>query len=190
MYRPPGNLYHGIRCIVGIIILLYGGIKLANIQFNPKYQPYLMEAGRPADDLSGIELAWRFFGHSRVYHCLIGLTEVAAGSLLLLFRTAPLGAALLLPVMVNVATVDLLYGIAIAPTILALNLLAGDLCLLYMDRVRVRRAVDSLLRPSDETATWRSVLIGSGLAIVLLVVMQVCMTVLTNLIRILLLAAF
>jgi len=90
MERQSGIWYHAVRTILALHFLLYGGAKLADIQFNRAYQPYLFKA-KPADKLSGMELAWRFFGHSRAYHCLIGLAEISAGGLLLFYRTSPLG---------------------------------------------------------------------------------------------------
>jgi uncharacterized membrane protein YphA (DoxX/SURF4 family) len=141
--------YPVVRGFLAISFLIYGIAKLADIQFNPAYQPYAFEKV-PLEFLSGFQLTWRFFGYSRVYQCAIGFAEVGAAVLLLSSRTAALGAVAFFPVIVNVVLVDLCYDIPAGATGMALSLLGGDLVLLVANRHRLRLALAALIRPAAE----------------------------------------
>jgi hypothetical protein len=169
MEQPPSVGYNALRYFLAVAFLVYGGVKLADIQFNPKFQPYLFQP-RAANDLSGMELVWRFFGHSRVYQCMAGLAEVVSAGLLLSIRTAPLGAVMYLAVIGNVVAVDLCYRVSTDATVVALSLLAGDLLLLLADRRRLLAALATAVRPRTNGTTWRRTLLAWGLAVVLLVI--------------------
>jgi hypothetical protein len=172
----PGLWYHAVRGFLALAFLNYGVAKLADIQFNPVYQPAAFE-NRWSDDLNGFQLAWRFFAYSRVYQFCIGLAEVGAAVLLLSSRTAPLGSVVFLPVILNVVLVDLCYGIHRGATVVALSLLCGNLSLLIADRGRLGRALAALVRSRGEQSTpgedWRRSLLGWGLAAVLAVAVAV-----------------
>jgi uncharacterized membrane protein YphA (DoxX/SURF4 family) len=141
--------YPVVRGFLAISFLIYGIAKLADIQFNPAYQPYAF-ADVSLELLSGFQLTWRFFGYSRVYQCAIGFAEVGAAVLLLSSRTATLGAVAFFPVIVNVVLVDLCYNIPADATLMALSLLVGDLALLVADRHRLRLALAALICPAAE----------------------------------------
>ena len=171
-----GLWYHTVRGFLALAFLNYGIAKLADIQFNPRYYPAAFERVW-CDQLTGFQLAWRFFAHSRVYQFTIGLAEVGAAILLLSSRTAPLGAVLFLPVIVNVVLVDVCFGIHRGATMVALSLFVGDLSLLVADRHRLRRAIAALVRSQEESSAlggdWPRALLGWGLAIALTVVVAV-----------------
>jgi hypothetical protein len=172
----PRLWYHAVRGFLALAFLNYGIAKLVDIQFNQVYQPAAFER-MWADDLSGFQLAWRFFGYSRVYRFSIGLAEVGAAALLVSSRTVPLGALVFLPVIVNVVLVDLCYGIHRGATMVALSLLCGDLALLVADRSRLGGALAVLVRPAGEESNramgWRRALLGWGLAFALTVAVAI-----------------
>jgi len=143
--------YHVVRVFMAIAFLFYGMAKLANIQFNPAYQPYAFEEVS-LELLSGFQLTWRFFAFSRVYQCAIGFAELVPAVLLLSSRTVTLGAVAFFPVIVNVVLVDLCYDIPAGATIMALSLLAGDLVLLVADRHQLRLALAALIHPAAESS--------------------------------------
>ena len=58
--------------------------------------------------LTGYELTWFYYGYSRIYSVILGMTQVGGGGLLLFRKTALLGAFLMLPVIVNILLIDLL----------------------------------------------------------------------------------
>ena len=133
-----------------------------------------------SDRLNGFQLTWRFFGHSRTYQCVIGLAEVGPAVLLLFSRTALLGAVAYLPVILNVVLVDLCFGIAAGPTMVAITLLCGDLLLLVADRDRLGRTLAAMIHPPGESASpptgWRRTLLGWGLGATLAALVTVIAT--------------
>jgi hypothetical protein len=167
----PGLWVRAVRILLALAFLNYGIAKLANIQFNPAYFSSAFE-NVPADQLSGFQLTWRYFAHSRIYQCLIGLAEVGPAILLLFSRTALVGALAYLPVILNVVLVDLCFRIAPGPTMVALTLLSGNLLLLVADRHRIGRAFAALTHSAGDIAaqgsSWRRLLLGWGLGLALL----------------------
>jgi hypothetical protein len=165
--------------LLALAFLNYGVAKLADIQFNPAYFSSAFE-NVDSDQLSGFQLTWRFFAHSRIYQCIIGLAEVGPALLLLSSRTALIGAVAYLPVILNVVLVDLCFGIAAGPTMVALTLLFGDLLLLVADRHRLGRALAALIHPAGVSAApptgWRRTLLGWGLGVTLMAVVTVIAT--------------
>ena len=143
--------YHVVRIFLAIAFLIYGMAKLADIQFNPAYQPFAFEEVS-LELLSGFQLTWRFFAYSRVYQCAIGFAELVPAVLLLSSRTATIGAVAFFPVIVNVVLVDLCYGIPADATVMALSLLGGDLALLVADRHQLQLALAALVRPAAESS--------------------------------------
>jgi hypothetical protein len=168
--------YNAVRGFLALAFLNYGIAKLFDIQFNPAYQPAAFE-NVWSDDLSGFQLAWRFFNHSRLYQWVIGCAEVGAAALLLSWRTSPLGAVLYYPVIVNVVLVDVCFGIHRGATVVALSLLCGDLLLLAADWRWIRGALAALLRSpakqSTQAGNWRSAVLGWALAVALTVAVAV-----------------
>jgi len=61
--------------------------------------------------LSGYHLAWFYYHYSHVYAVILGLIQIAGGTLLLFRKTALLGAALMLPVMTNILMINVFFSI-------------------------------------------------------------------------------
>jgi hypothetical protein len=57
--------------------------------------------------LTGYELTWFYYGYSRTYSVILGLTQVSGGALLLFRKTALHGALAMLPVIVNILLIDI-----------------------------------------------------------------------------------
>ena len=76
----PG-LLDWLRYFCAFMLYMYGISKLLHLQFNMKTQLAQQAVG----SLSGYQLTWFYFGFSRVYASILGLTQVA-GATLLLFR--------------------------------------------------------------------------------------------------------
>jgi hypothetical protein len=72
--------------------------KLLHLQFNMSSEL----AQRPIGSLNGYQLTWFYFGYSRVYACILGLTQVTGATLLLFRKTTLLAGLIMLPVMVNI----------------------------------------------------------------------------------------
>jgi hypothetical protein len=100
--RPYPRLLDWLRYSCAFLLYMYGVSKLAHLQFH-------LPAGisqRPLGSLNGYELTWYYYGYSRVYACILGLTQVVGATLLLFRKTTLAGAAMMIPVMANILLID------------------------------------------------------------------------------------
>src|ERR1700743_2562504 len=84
-----------LRYLSALLLFLYGSSKVVTRQF---HVPPAM-ALQPVGSLTGYELSWFYYAHSRTYEIILGLIELAGAALLLFRKSTLLGAALMLPVM-------------------------------------------------------------------------------------------
>ncbi|WEY93722.1 DoxX family protein [Bacillus subtilis] len=80
----------------------------------------------------GFTIAWTFFGYSHVYELFIGFGEILAAVLLLIPRTAALGAVIFMPIIVNIVLINYCFDIGVQD--LSTILMVMCLILLWMDR--------------------------------------------------------
>lgn len=113
---------------------MYGFSKLLHLQFNMQSEL----AQQPIGSLTGYQLTWYYYGYSRIYACLLGLTQVAGASLLLFRKTALLAALLMTPVMANILCINIFilvndYG----PYVISALILASMLLILWHERLNL-----------------------------------------------------
>jgi len=125
------RLLEWLRYFCAFMLYMYGASKLAHLQFNLQSQL----AQRPIGSLTGYELTWFYFGVSRVYACILGLTQVAGATLLLFRKTTLLGALAMFPVMVNILLINIFilvndYG----PYVISSLICASLLLILWHER--------------------------------------------------------
>jgi uncharacterized membrane protein YphA (DoxX/SURF4 family) len=113
---PPPRV---ARWIAATLCILYGFAKINGSQFTILDS----ELSKPLGQVSGFWLTWYYFGHSAVYGTLIALLEIVAGVLLIMPRTALLGALVLLPIVTNIVLIDVFYGIDLGGTVAAVVIL-------------------------------------------------------------------
>ena len=121
-----------VRYVLAFIIAGYGFSKVVGIQFylGMNWQD------RPVSELNGFMLTWYYFYRSHTLVLIIAALEIGGAALLLLPRTTLLGAAVLLPVMVNVSLTDFLYDIrGPAYAALYMTLALGYLVWPYRERI-------------------------------------------------------
>ncbi|MFC3884644.1 hypothetical protein ACFOU2_14540 [Bacillus songklensis] len=114
------------RLFLAANFLIYGAAKLTMGQF-----------GTPTPEMAAINgegfvMAWTFFGYSRVYEIFIGLGEVISAILIMIPRTATLGAVCYFPIVVNVMMVNYCFDIGVQD--LSTVLTSMCLILLWLDR--------------------------------------------------------
>lgn len=126
------------RWFLAANFLIYGVVKLVIGQF-----------GVPSNEIAaangeGFVMAWTFFGYSRVYEIFIGLGEVVAAILILIPRTATVGAICYFPITINVMMVNYCFDIGVQD----LSTVMTGMCavLLWIDRHKLM----DLLRPSSQ----------------------------------------
>jgi hypothetical protein len=120
------KLYIFLRYGLALFLLLYGFSKLFGAQFTVLDSELDKRLGR----VSGFWLTWYYFSYSKIYGSLIAVIQIAGAVLLMFRKTTLLGACVLLPLLVNVALIDLFYGIDLDATLIAVVLLGGLLLLL------------------------------------------------------------
>lgn len=85
-------------------------------------------ASRPIGSLNGYQLTWYYFGYSRLYACILGVTQVTGATLLLFRKSTLLGAVSMTPVVVNIFLINALilvndYGPYLTSTLILTSLL-------------------------------------------------------------------
>ena len=121
--KPYPRYLDWLRYISAFLLFGYGASKLAHMQFHLNQAL----AHRPIISLTGYELTWYYYGYSRVYACILGLTQVMGATLLLFRKTSLIGAIMMLPVMVNILLIDIFilppdYGPAVPASIIFISL--------------------------------------------------------------------
>lgn len=133
------------RWYVFAMMNLYAIGKLTGGQFYRKGHLSEELKAKTIEQLSAFELAWTFFGYSRLYILFIGLTQLIGAFLLLWDRTKLLGAAILLGILANIIVVDLEFGVgdAIMSAIFYFSLLV---LILLLNWKRVQEIWAELIR--------------------------------------------
>jgi hypothetical protein len=144
------QLLDWLRYFCAFMLYLYGISKLLHLQFNLQSQLAL----RPSGTLTGYQLTWLYFGYSRAYADLLGLTQILGGTLLLFRKTALLGAISMLPVMANI----LLINIFILVNDYGPFVISGILCICLLTLLwHQRSALASVFWRSQKSETTSSI---------------------------------
>ncbi len=94
----------GARFLIGWIFLNYGYSKLVDGQFGISE----IELATPLKDLSLFRVSWYMFDQ-QPFKAFIGISQIICGSLLIINRTAILGAFLFLPIVTTILLIDLTF---------------------------------------------------------------------------------
>jgi hypothetical protein len=109
-----------VRCLLGIIMVLYGLQKITDMQIQLSAWDY----ARPLIRTPGMSLTWAFLGYQPWFQSLSGFLEAIPGLMLLSHRFWRLGALLLFPVVLNVVLINWAMDLWLDTRILSLVLLA------------------------------------------------------------------
>ena len=139
-----------IRVFIGLVFLTYGLVKVLGGQFD--YGPWVMDKAT----VDGPSLVWAFYGYSPVYGRATGLFELLPAIMILIPRTATIGAAALFAVSLNITIMDFAYHYPAVKyfALLYTTLLAG---LLWADRHKL-----ALLLETNDRARAALARIASG----------------------------
>ena len=144
-----------IRVFLAITFGTYGLVKVLGGQYN--YGDWVIDK----KTVDGTSLVWAFYGYSPMYGRFTGLFELVPAILLLIPRTATIGAAALFAVALNVTAMDFGFHypavkyFALGYTALLAVLLWADrqkLSLLLLNREQARAVAASPPTPSAETS--------------------------------------
>ncbi len=128
--KPYPKYLDWVRYLSAYMLFTYALSKLAGVQFT--LPPDI--ARRAVGSLSGYQLTWYYYGYSHVYASILGLTQLAGGSMLLFRKTALLGAAVMTPVMVNILMINLFFHIAVGAVCAAAFIFVSMMALLWRER--------------------------------------------------------
>jgi uncharacterized membrane protein YphA (DoxX/SURF4 family) len=92
------------RVLIAWTFLSYGWGKLTGTQFGISPE----EMATPVKDLSLFRLAWHLFNHEP-FNTFVGISQLIVALLLLINRTAILGALLAIPILANILVIDITY---------------------------------------------------------------------------------
>ena len=116
-----------IRYVLAYVFLEYGFAKI----FKGQFRTNLSTLDVPLGEISGFQLAWRFFGYSYAYTLFIAASQLLSAMLLFFRRTTLLAAAILAPTIVNIVVVNFTHQINIEGEAVSLMLLV--FYLLFVD---------------------------------------------------------
>lgn len=136
-------LHIGVRYYLAMTLLSYGFAKVFPNQFP---SPMLSRLLAPFGDSSPMNVLWTFMGASAPYVIFAGAGEVLGGLLLLLRRTATLGALVAIGVMTNVVALNFMYDVPVK--LYSSHLLLFAVCLVLPDAGRLLRVM-LLNRPTE-----------------------------------------
>ncbi|MBX2843422.1 MAG: hypothetical protein KTR26_16745 [Flammeovirgaceae bacterium] len=132
-----------LRYVLGLIMVVYGLIKILEIQFilpSEVYQLRLIE-------LDGISLTWAFMGYSPWFSILLGFFEFIPATLLLFSKTKYLGAVLLLPTLMAVFFINIAFGFLPHMRIFSGVLLLLDIVILSNTWKLMLKLFNEILQP-------------------------------------------
>lgn len=157
------------RIYAATMLLTYGFGKLMGGQF---YQGEIPEAvaSLPLSEVGGFDLAWTFFGYSFGYILFIGGTQILGSFMLLFHRTKILGAAVLIPVLMNIIVVDFFFKISTGAMLSAISYFTAVSFVVFYNRERVIEAVKTVIPESLDKKPFGKKILKLGIAIAIVAV--------------------
>lgn len=155
--RLAGALRITLRYLVGVVMSVYGGIKVVNMQFPP---PTVAELLQPLGSRTAMGLLWNFMGISPAYTAFAGISEVVGAALLFWRRTTTLGSLVLCGVLANVVAMNFAYDVPVKQG--SAMLLVAVIALASRDAQRVfsllvlGRPTTPAMEPAFQAGPWLS----------------------------------
>ncbi|XWN37661.1 MAG: hypothetical protein ROO71_01790 [Balneola sp.] len=157
------------RIYAATMLLTYGFGKLMGGQF---YQGEIPEAvaSLPISEVGGFDLAWTFFGYSFGYILFIGGTQILGSFMLFFHRTKILGAAILIPVLMNIIVVDFFFEISTGAMLSAISYFTAVSFVVFYNREKVIEAIKAVIPESGEKKSRGQKLFKLGIAVAIVAV--------------------
>ncbi|MCD8741510.1 hypothetical protein LT679_12920 [Mucilaginibacter roseus] len=135
-----------VRYALAITMLPYAFTKILRTQFVVTSATLLL----PLEQTPGTALTWAFLGHSPWFEVLLGFCELIPALLLLFRRTSFLGAALMLPVTVNVFLINYALELWDATKLIASILLLLNLLIFAIEWCKVKSIIMLILSKTSK----------------------------------------
>lgn len=150
-----------LRYLLGAIMIVYGLIKVFDIQFRMPSEVYEIQL----EDIEGVTLTWAFMGFSRWFAIIIGIFEFVPGVLLLFDKTKFIGSLILLPSLLAVFLINNAFGFLLHMRLFTGMLLLMDFAIIYP----IRKPILLFVRNISRSKMRRSeVIINSLVTLILL----------------------
>lgn len=126
-----------LRWYLAFYMFSYGLDKLLGGQFGV-YDPAILE--KPLKEVDKFQLAWHLFSLDKTFNVLVGLVQIIGAILIVINRTALVGALLLLPVLGQIFLIDIafttdVFGIALPMRLM--GMIISDLLILFYYKERM-----------------------------------------------------
>ena len=95
-----------LRWYLAYYMIDYGIGKIVGEQFGA-YDPAMPD--KPLREVGRFKLAWYLFGLSPTFSTVVGVFQILGGVLIIINRTALIGAFILLPILINIFLIDVIY---------------------------------------------------------------------------------
>ena len=146
-----------LRFVLAAQMFYFGMAKVIPTQFPP---PALVTLVKPFGDLAPDDLLWNFIGASVTYQMFTGWAEVAAGVLLVVPKTAIIGAVIAFADMLQVFVLNMSYDVGLKTTSSHLMFIAVFLMWPHLRRIGAALVADPERdpagggRPSGRSPMW------------------------------------
>lgn len=120
-----------LRWYLAYYMLDYGFGKLAGDQFGV-YDSRILDM--PVKQVDRFYLAWHLFGLSKTFNIIVGIFQIIGALLIIINRTALIGALFLLPIIANIFLIDLAFTTNVFGAALTIRLacmMLSDFLILY-----------------------------------------------------------
>ncbi len=159
-------LENALSWIVVMAMLIYGGAKI--IQFDGA-----SEINTPVSELTGMQLMWAFYGHSKPFALTLGFFEITGGLLILFKKTRILGCLFTSTILVNVILQDIFYDINRGALIAAIIYQICIIIILLLNRVQIINSLRLLLKKTSLGQTTTKFFAKLGIAFILFVLLRI-----------------
>jgi hypothetical protein len=122
-------VYCVIRYTIAFNLASFGWKKLFSLQFVVP----LEIASKPMNEQSGEWLTWYYFGYSFGFGIILSVIQIGGAYLLLFRRTLLLGSCILLAFILNLALINIFYGMNAGALLQSILLTIGILYLLHLE---------------------------------------------------------
>lgn len=143
-----------LRWYLAYYMFDYGVGKMIGEQFGV-YDPNILN--KPLKDIPKWQLAWYLFGLDNTFNLGVGLTQILAAILLVINRTAIVGALVVLPVLIQIFLVDIAFTAEFSfalPFRLA-GMIAADFVILYYYKDRMMLVWNNLTSGTTTRFTYK-----------------------------------
>lgn len=133
-----------LRWYLAYYMFDYGIGKLSGEQFGV-HDPRILDM--PVKQVDRFFLAWHLFGLSRPFNVIVGIFQVIGGLLIVINRTAVIGALFLLPIIANIFLIDLAFTTNVFGAALTIRLacmILSNFIILYYYRQKLIIAFNAL----------------------------------------------